>query len=588
MDLNHFDTRLEFQNSNSINHIDDNQEYSSPPPLPLPLPHHHHYCYYSSLSYDDFQINLNHQDRQQQSRYHQTKESQFLMSYQLSNLSASIQHNRTDIEIQIENEQYDYSTKSPSFHSHQVSNQTRLNSSNYNSNEFDSISTQYPIKSIAIDNLNDTCTNLIESNTSNIDFDTILNEKNSNEDNKNFIELDSNPIGLDPIELLESNQKSLSTFVPIDSNDDFVGDPNENSRIHLNCHQQRECANCFTTNTPLWRRFGPNKFLCNACGLYQRVNGNHRPLVRNVRRISSTSISQSKRTDLSCANCGTKNTSMWRRNNLGESVCNACGLYFRLNGVNRPIEMRKEAIRSRKRRTKPMLLLRAMLGPDFFDPKRSLTFENDNDRTLQSNESNQSKSSIITSESISTSLKCTEILSLPSTTATTTTTTTMMMADDLKSSIDSVSQSSSSQSLSSSTTSSSSSTSSSLERLLNYRPRILSSVKLEEKLREEMKWHNNKTLMMKKKNKKMMMMMKGGGGEEKKAMKSFSFVKKFDPNRNEIVEENAQSLRSINDRNGTDTILFPNTSPCNNNNNNHNNTILNRIIIIIIIIIIAI
>ncbi|UXI21037.1 casein kinase II subunit beta [Sarcoptes scabiei] len=468
MDLNHFDTRLEFQNSNSINHIDDNQEYSSPPPLPLPLPHHHHYCYYSSLSYDDFQINLNHQDRQQQSRYHQTKESQFLMSYQLSNLSASIQHNRTDIEIQIENEQYDYSTKSASFHSHQVSNQTRLNSSNNYSNEFDSISTQYPIESIAIDYLNDTCTRekssqriqdrlqeqveeTVKKFSEQNSFETISNggdfihlqhfEQNlieSNDDNKNFTELDSNPIGLDPIELLESNQKSLSTFVPIDSNDEFVGDPNENSRIHLNCHQQRECANCFTTNTPLWRRFGPNKFLCNACGLYQRVNGNHRPLVRNVRRISSTSISQSKRTDLSCANCGTKNTSMWRRNNLGESVCNACGLYFRLNGVNRPIEMRKEAIRSRKRRTKPMLLLRAMLGPDFFDPKRSLTFENDNDRTLQSNESNQSKSSIITSESISTSLKCTEILSLPSTTATTTTTTTMMMADDLKSSIDSL------------------------------------------------------------------------------------------------------------------------------------------------------
>ncbi|KAH7645869.1 gata-binding factor a isoform x3 [Dermatophagoides farinae] len=127
---------------------------------------------------------------------------------------------------------------------------------------------------------------------------------------------------------------------------------------------ERECANCMTRNTPLWRRYGPNSFLCNACGLYQRVNGNHRPLMKNIRRNISTTIT--KRTGLCCANCGTKATSMWRRNTFGESVCNACGLYFRLNGVNRPIEMRKEAVRTRKRRTKPMLMLRAMLGPDFF------------------------------------------------------------------------------------------------------------------------------------------------------------------------------------------------------------------------------
>ena len=111
--------------------------------------------------------------------------------------------------------------------------------------------------------------------------------------------------------------------------------------------EHRECYNCHTTCTPLWRRFGADQFLCNACGLYQRVNGAHRPLVRNVRRLSSTS----RRVGLTCANCGTKTTSMWRRNAVGDSVCNACGLYFRLNGVNRPAAMRKESIRTRRRRT---------------------------------------------------------------------------------------------------------------------------------------------------------------------------------------------------------------------------------------------
>jgi transcription elongation factor Elf1 len=40
-----------------------------------------------------------------------------------------------------------------------------------------------------------------------------------------------------------------------------------------------------------------------------------------------------RRTGVSCANCNTNTTTLWRRNNSGEPVCNACGLYFKLHGV---------------------------------------------------------------------------------------------------------------------------------------------------------------------------------------------------------------------------------------------------------------
>lgn len=46
------------------------------------------------------------------------------------------------------------------------------------------------------------------------------------------------------------------------------------------------------------------------------------------------SQSASRRVGLSCANCSTTTTTLWRRNNEGEPVCNACGLYYKLHGVS--------------------------------------------------------------------------------------------------------------------------------------------------------------------------------------------------------------------------------------------------------------
>ncbi|KAH8022210.1 hypothetical protein HPB51_023088 [Rhipicephalus microplus] len=59
-----------------------------------------------------------------------------------------------------------------------------------------------------------------------------------------------------------------------------------------------------------------------------------------------------RRVGLQCSNCATSTTTLWRRNNQGEPVCNACGLYYKLHNVNRPLAMKKEGIQTRKRKPK--------------------------------------------------------------------------------------------------------------------------------------------------------------------------------------------------------------------------------------------
>ncbi|KAH3680388.1 hypothetical protein WICMUC_000319 [Wickerhamomyces mucosus] len=168
-----------------------------------------------------------------------------------------------------------------------------------------------------------------------------------------------------------------------------------------------KCSNCHTTKTPLWRRTSSGTLLCNACGLYYKANNSHRPInlkkppnvvsvkqekekcegetghcngqggskgcdncptfnnrsrlkeeenkiqrkQKNIEDVPGSEI-QTEVVEIgtiACHNCGTTVTPLWRRGESGDTICNACGLYYKLHGKYKPNKLKKEVIKRRKR-----------------------------------------------------------------------------------------------------------------------------------------------------------------------------------------------------------------------------------------------
>lgn len=76
-------------------------------------------------------------------------------------------------------------------------------------------------------------------------------------------------------------------------------------------------------------------------------NNNNSPNNGNASQTSGGSTTPSNTTV--CQNCQTSTTPLWRRDESGQILCNACGLFLKLHGRPRPISLKTNVIKPRNR-----------------------------------------------------------------------------------------------------------------------------------------------------------------------------------------------------------------------------------------------
>jgi GATA-binding protein len=140
----------------------------------------------------------------------------------------------------------------------------------------------------------------------------------------------------------EDRRLSLAVSVQSSTNPTTQLDPFQNKGVF---HPISYSTSTSTSTSPSPPTTSPSAYFPNHPPSLASSNSNSQtPLAQNPEATPHTTSSS-----LSCSNCNTQTTPLWRRDADGLPVCNACGLFRKLHGIPRPLSLKTDAFKKRKR-----------------------------------------------------------------------------------------------------------------------------------------------------------------------------------------------------------------------------------------------
>lgn len=101
------------------------------------------------------------------------------------------------------------------------------------------------------------------------------------------------------------------------------------------------------------------------------------------------------RSSLQCTNCHTRTTPLWRKTNQGNVLCNACGLFYKLHGILRPLNNTSSVNSNSVAKSVPVSRPTSNMPSPYPSSKRSIDIAISNNNTrLFSNIGNEHPSSV--------------------------------------------------------------------------------------------------------------------------------------------------------------------------------------------------